>query len=550
MKKILVITSIILFCIKIQAQISVDNSAPYDSEVYLVNSVLSGTGVVASGISFTGNSNQIGFFDNGDVGTNNISLTSGILISTGNVNDVPNGGSQPSQNYSGSGDADLLSIAQSVRPGISSSHDAAILEFDFDVVGDTVEFRFVFASDEYLTYVNTNYNDIFAFFLSGPGITGPYASPAGFPDGAVNVAVVPGTTTPITISTIHPGLNSQYYVDNASENSNDFNGFTTVMVAKYPVQCGGRFHFKFAMADCGDGTLDSGVFLEAGSLTSSGVTISAITPFADNTIIEGCGDAEITITRSDTTMNSTIDLSVSGSVESTDYAPFDTQIIFPEGETDVTFNVTSLVDNLEEDKDTLIIEIMGNTGCNEVVIYIDDYTPMNGVAISDSLNICTELGETGKIWASVSEGKPPYVYSWDNGAGFGDTLTVAPEETIYYTATITDACGKTIEGNAVPVWVQCPLTPTNVFTPNGDGHNDFFSIINLDDYVSPSLRVYNRWGKLVYENDAYKNDWDGADVNDGTYFYVVTPNNSKYEYDEGAKEELKYTIKGTVQLYK
>ena len=65
---------------------------------------------------------------------------------------------------------------------------------DFEAGGDSISFNYVFGSDEYLTYVNTQYNDIFAFFLSGPGITGPYAAPAGFPDGAINIAQVRNQT--------------------------------------------------------------------------------------------------------------------------------------------------------------------------------------------------------------------------------------------------------------------------------------------------------------------------------------------------------------------
>ncbi|MCL4857511.1 MAG: choice-of-anchor L domain-containing protein, partial [Flavobacteriales bacterium] len=78
-----------------------------------------------------------------------------------------------------------LAIARSVTSNpdagnITSTNDRAFLEFDFTPVGDTVEFRFVFASEEYTSWINSVYNDIFAFFVSGPGISGPYASPAAF----------------------------------------------------------------------------------------------------------------------------------------------------------------------------------------------------------------------------------------------------------------------------------------------------------------------------------------------------------------------------------
>jgi len=64
----------------------------------------------------------------------------------------------------------------------------------------------------------------------------------------------------------------------------------------------------------------------------------------------------------------------------------------------------------------------------------------------------------------------------------------------------------------------------NVITPNGDGMNDKFVIDNIDKLVSSTLIIYNRWGKKVYEADNYRNDWDGENLADGVYFYVL-----KYE---------------------
>ena len=57
---------------------------------------------------------------------------------------------------------------------------------------------------------------MFGFFISGPGITGPYSAPAAFPNGSVNIATVPNSTPalPITISSVNDVLNNQYYIDN------------------------------------------------------------------------------------------------------------------------------------------------------------------------------------------------------------------------------------------------------------------------------------------------------------------------------------------------
>ena len=73
-------------------------------------------------------------------------------------------------------DPDLLDVANTVPPHWQSFNvrrERFMSEFDFHAGGDSISFNYVFGSDEYPAYVNTQYNDIFAFFLSGPGITGP-----------------------------------------------------------------------------------------------------------------------------------------------------------------------------------------------------------------------------------------------------------------------------------------------------------------------------------------------------------------------------------------
>ena len=143
---------------------------------------------------------QIGhFIENGS----NIGLDSGVVMTSGDVATIPFG--PLSTTVGGPGDPDVLATAQSVTSNpaagnINSTFDAAVLEFDFVPEGDVVVFNFVFASDEYLTYVNTQFNDAFGFYITGP-------APGGGAYTNDNLAIVPGTTEPITISTIHPGLN-------------------------------------------------------------------------------------------------------------------------------------------------------------------------------------------------------------------------------------------------------------------------------------------------------------------------------------------------------
>jgi len=71
----------------------------------------------------------------------------------------------------------------------------------------------------------------------------------------------------------------------------------------------------------------------------------------------------------------------------------------------------------------------------------------------------------------------------------------------------------------------CRVLIPNVFTPNGDGHNDLFVIKNIEKFPNSRLIIFDRWGKKVYENADYQNNWNGTGAVDGTYYYIVTLTN-------------------------
>ena len=283
MKKIL---SFLLFlcAYNLSAQIIVDNNAPYDDPTWLVDNVLLGGGITASNHAYQGDSSQIGWFD--AVNTN-LGINSGIVMATGNVyalDPLVVGGLPFFINVIT--DPDLLAVANSV-PGmigqtftVSSINDVAVLEFDFIPTSDSLKFRYVFGSQEYFAYENTTYNDVFGFFLSGPGIVGPWTAPAIHPNGSVNLAVVPNTAPPlpITISSINSvtPINQQYFVPNQGTGLDtiaDADGFTTVLTARALVQCGETYHIRLAIADGSDGGLSSYVWLEGGSFFSPALEI-------------------------------------------------------------------------------------------------------------------------------------------------------------------------------------------------------------------------------------------------------------------------------------
>jgi hypothetical protein len=151
----------------------------------LVNGVLLKGCVTASNVVFRGNAAQIGHFLKG---SSAFPLSEGVLLSTGNVANAegPNKDFGTTTQYAGAGDANINTITG------GTSYDAAVLEFDFVPAGNILQFNYVFASEEYAEYVGAASNDAFAFLLSGPGITG-----------TVNIALIPSTSTPVSINTVH-----------------------------------------------------------------------------------------------------------------------------------------------------------------------------------------------------------------------------------------------------------------------------------------------------------------------------------------------------------
>jgi gliding motility-associated-like protein len=130
-----------------------------------------------------------------------------------------------------------------------------------------------------------------------------------------------------------------------------------------------------------------------------------------------------------------------------------------------------------------------------------------------------------EVTPSITGGSGPFTYEWNNGA---ITESITPSEAGTYSVTVTDANG--CRGEA-PVQIDCGVEIPNVFTPgNGDGKNDDFVIKNLEAFPNSGLKIFNRWGNVVYESSNYANNWNGDDLPDGTYFYSLRLNDgTKYQ---------------------
>jgi len=386
--------------------------------------ILAGPGVSVSNATLTGSTQASGSFDGS---ASNIGMNSGVLLTTGPLN-IAIG-----PNNTESAGLDLFLPGNNLLNGLAgaTTFDAIIFEFDFIPLSNQVQFNYVFGSEEYLEWVNSDFNDAFAFYISGPGIAGEQ-----------NIALVPGTTTPITINTINNGTNAQYYVNNPGGASIQYDGFTTVMTALATVQACETYRLRLMIADGGDGVWDSGVFLEEASLTSVVVEITATTATADTTAYENCSNATVTFTLSETiSTDYVVNYTVSGTATSgIDFPAIPTSVTIPANTLSTSFLIEPTFDGVIEGVETVIIDVQTSVcGSDSILIYINDVSPVTVEAFGDTA-FC---GGTAKLWASAQGGSGGYTYTWSNGMTT-DTIYVNPTTTTTYTVISNDFCSSTV----------------------------------------------------------------------------------------------------------
>jgi len=292
---------ILLNTIQTNAQIAVQSPAGM-TPLQLVNSTLVlppiVSGVYISNATFNNSANalptttasKIGIFTNG-FNFPDFPMFRGIIMTTGNITVAPgpnNSGSATAANNDGTTDANLQALTSANITGMSK------LEFDFLSVSGNVQFEYIFASEEYPEFVCSNFNDIFAFFLTGPHpVTGAQST--------WNIALIPGTQLPVSINSVNPGVPgssggsegctgfnqslaySSFYASVPSGSTGmQFDGFTKIpansphspfgiplgLLAKSRIVPCASYHMKLAIGNCSDNSYDSGVFLKQGSFIS------------------------------------------------------------------------------------------------------------------------------------------------------------------------------------------------------------------------------------------------------------------------------------------
>lgn len=423
----------------------------------LVQNVLLGFGVTASNIMVNGSiANANNMFGNATyftAGTTTFPIPSGVLLTTGNgVAAIgPNtSGSFTNNNPATanvSTDPHLNAIANgSVTNGI-------VLEFDFVPAGDTIAFNYMFGSDEYPEFSPSSFNDAFGFFLWGPGISGPYTL-GGYPAGGANLAVVPGTSTAVTINNVGPSSNTAYYQNNlggaAYGTAIQYDGTTTLLTANASVICGETYHIKLCISNVGDQSYDSGVFLQANSFSSEAIQIAVATVSGDTSVYEGCSSANLMFIRPQTQLGDTmiINYDIDGTATmGTDYNNLPNPITFLPGEDTIVLTITPTMDGFPDNFEYVTITATTISECGDTIVstgtlYILDSIPID-ITETDPLVQCVD--DSVLVTATATGLFPPYTIAWEGGqtgtSAYFPTITGALTGSVSYLVTATNSCG-------------------------------------------------------------------------------------------------------------
>jgi len=643
MKKLLVFLLFVSFLPNAISQIVVDCNVPNNTADALVNILVNG--VPFSNATLSGFDCSAGYFDGSNT---NLDMDAGVVMCTGGIDMLlPQG--FPATQATGS-EPDLVTQLELVNSAFTNVNNVVVLEFDFEPNSDQIAFQYVFSSEEYPLYTCSDFNDIFGFFLSGPGINGP------FTDNAINIALIPDpnnpgnyTNTPVVINALNSGVASSgdngpcdaidpnwqdysvFFTENTPEETINMPGFTVPLTALANVIPCETYHIKLAIANVSDQSLQSSVFLLENSFSSSSPSTSyesAYSPFSgnDSTLVEGCFDGSITFELDEALdFDYVIDYSLGGSAtEGVDFETMGTQAIIPSGDSEVSIPLVPFYDGIAEGNENITINVTLSDGCEEeeleynftivdrLPIYLESFSdtafcpddeaininpsisggiePMSyqwfydGILLTNQQNITIQpenlgvysFNAKGLCDSEISDSFETYLLEPDyplqilspynsievclgdeletliqiyggvgepefmwylNGVPFNDTLNFRIPTDFAYNYnlefTTTDECSNTESDYFSYNVVDC--VKPNVFTPNGDGENDFFYINFGDVVTNVRLNIYNRWGQEVYTSINYElcdqetgvQCWNGLHMStsdfcpEGSYFYTI-----------------------------
>lgn len=535
-KKITTLFVLSMISIGAYGQIGVANTMTPNQ---LVQNVLLGFGVIATNITVNGSvANANNIFGNATyftAGSTSFPIPSGVLLTTGNGIAAigPNNSGSFTDNFPAtpmvSSDPHLNAIANgSVTNGL-------VLEFDFVPSGDTISFNYIFGSDEYPEYSPSSFNDAFGFFLWGPGISGPYVL-AGYPAGGANLAVIPGTSIPVTINNLGPGAGQYpaYYQNNlggaAYGTAIQYDGTTTLLSSNASVICGETYHIKLCISNVGDQAFDSGVFLQANSFSSEAIEISVTSVSGDTSVYEGCSNAILMFIRPQSQLADT--LVVYYDIDGTatmglDYNNLPNPITFLPGEDTIILTINPIVDGISDNFEYVTITATTISECGDTIIssgtlYILDSIPIN---ITESNPFVQCQNDSVLVSATATGLFPPYTITWQGGqtgtTAYFPTIMTALTGTTNYIVTATNSCGYSATDTVTITLNQTLAIDTIWMGPATCEPTGWVSAFISGQTTTPALGVYYTWNGPGAGNPNSINASVWTDLSSGWYYINV-----------------------------
>ncbi|MCB9283978.1 MAG: choice-of-anchor L domain-containing protein [Lewinellaceae bacterium] len=362
-----------VFQLKAQPLEVIDGATnPYTPE-NLITNVFLGEGVEVVDVQFFGVNTAVGYFKNGE---DEIGIDRGLVMSTGRVTDsgTTKGIVNPGSTFASSNNGSTVTDPDLAAIGTGSINNGVKYLITFIPTADTLRFKFVFGSEEYPEYACTSFNDVFGFFITGPGINGP------FTNNGENIALIPGTSQYVSINNLHPQngsncppVNEQYYNNNNGMSTLPvYDGFTDVFVAEAVVVPCQEYTIKLVLADVGDAIFDTGVFLEAKSFGTGSMDVQIETVSLDGTITEDCSDAVVSfVLPTPTESDFPIDFTIFGTAENgVDYTEIPLNLTIPAGDSMISVPIHAFDDGIVEGLEFIGIDVQRDV-CNRDTFYIN-----------------------------------------------------------------------------------------------------------------------------------------------------------------------------------
>jgi len=503
-----------------KAQLTTQNTSdPAITPQSLVVQDFLGAGIqvsnVTTNIGLGADPRQFARFTNNST-TSFLNLTDGIMLCTGYTDDFDSTGNNNSGFSSGvfpfpsgctgggicgPGDSDLDNI---IAP--YPTYDAAVLEFDFVSVEDTVLFRYVFASEEYPEFVCSDFNDVFAFFISGPGFSVP-----------TNIATIPGSnpTLPVAINSVNPGVPgassipancglpngslaySHLYINNFVSANLQFDGMTVVLESEVPLQVGATYHIKLALADAADGSYDSGIFLDGASFRSTFFNRNNVSTHQGTTIVEG---EDYPIIEFELPRPAVVDYHIPLNIFGTatngvDYTTIPNTLTIPTGSKTAQLSIEGLSDAAVEGYETVSISFQHTRSKFDTISFV--------IIDSCSLDsISTVDNGDGSATVTVDGSASAYQYQWSTNAASQTTATATglPTGTYYVTVTAEAYCTlvDTVSVTSSILTIAQPFNES-LFDVFPNPNSGAFTIQLKEQTGAKAIRILNPLGQIIWE---------------------------------------------------